>query len=182
VSWFTEDSTPVLVIGIITVAILLLALVKTGRLGLLYAILGVGVVAGAIVVIEKNTVTDTKRIRTLLNSAAAAAERNDVAGVLEAISPNAQSLRQEVSRQLPQFEVQSAYIRGLEIKINRFNNPPSAVATFIGHVEGRMRRGGLATQHIPVQVKATLVLGPNDRWFVEMAEWQLGIGVGGGGP
>jgi hypothetical protein len=179
-SWFTEDSTPVLVIGIITEAILLLALVKTSRLGLVYAIVGVGVVVGVIVVIEKNTVTDMKRIRSLLESAAAAAERNDVAGVLEAISPNAQGLRQEVSRQLPLFVIQSAYIRGLEIKVNRFNNPPSAVATFIGHVEGRIRRGDLAIQHIPMQVKATLTRGPNDRWLVETAAWQLGIGVGGG--
>jgi hypothetical protein len=182
VSWFTEDSTPVLVIGIVTEAILLLALVKTSRLGLLYAIAGVGVVVGAIVVIEKNTVTDTKRIRALLDSAAAAAERNDLPGVLEAISPNAQSLRQQVTAQLPQFEIQSAYIRGLEIKINRFNNPPSAVATFIGHVEGRMRRGDLATQHFPVQVKATLARGPNDRWLIDTAEWRLGIGIGGEGP
>ncbi|HKD36487.1 MAG TPA: hypothetical protein VKB78_06790 [Pirellulales bacterium] len=180
-SWFTEDSTPVLVIGIITVAILLLAFVKTSHLKLLYAIGGVVIIVATIVFIEKHTVTDTKRIRALLDSAAAAAERNDVAGVLDAISPNAQSLRQEVSRQLPQFEIQSAYIRGLDIKINRFNNPPSAVATFIGHIEGRMRNGGLAAQHIPVQVKATLVRGSNDRWFVESAEWQLGIGVGGGG-
>src|SRR5437016_5141738 len=127
-SWFTEDSTPVLVMGIIAEAILLLALVKTSRLGLLYAIAGVGVVVGAIVIIEKNTVTDTKRIRGVLDSAAAAVERNDVEGVLSFISSNAQTVRQQVTANLPQFEIRSAYIRGLEVRINRVNNPPTATA------------------------------------------------------
>ena len=86
-SWFTEDSTPVLVLGVVTVAILLLALVKTSRLGLLYAIFGVALVVAAIVWIEKHTDTDTKRIRRVLDAACTAVEKNDVPGVLALIAP-----------------------------------------------------------------------------------------------
>jgi hypothetical protein len=181
-SWFTEDSTPVLVLGIIVEAMLLLALVKTSRLALLYAIAGVAVVVGAIVVIEKNTVTDTKLIRGVLNSAAAAVEKNDVATVLDQISPRSQTMRQEVSAQLPQFEIRSAYIRGLEIKINRFNDPPSATAEFFGHIEGRQRHGALPQDHYVARIKVTLIRD-KDRWLLDKYEWQPGIGIGAsGGP
>jgi hypothetical protein len=179
-SWFTEDSTPVLVLGIITEAMLLLALVKTSRLGLLYAIAGVGIVVGAIVVIEKNTVTDTKLIRGVLDSAAAAVERNDVAAVLDLISPGSQTMRQEVAAQVPQFEIRSAYIRGLEIKINRFNNPLSATAEFFGHIEGRQRRGMLPQDHYVARIKVTLIRD-KDRWLMDKYEWQPGIGIGASG-
>jgi hypothetical protein len=179
-SWFTEDSTPVLVLGIIAEAMLLLALVKTSRFGLLYAIAGVGIVVGAIVVIEKNTVTDTKLIRGVLDSAAAAAERNDVAAVLDLVSPASQSMRQEVTAQLPQFEIRSAYIRGLEIKINRINNPPSATAQFFGHIEGRLRRGTLPQDHYVARINVTLIRD-KDRWLMDKYEWQPGIGIGAGG-
>src|SRR3954447_4463654 len=120
-SWFTEDSTPLLVLGLLAEAALLVAFVKTSRLGLLYAIAGVAIVTAAIVWIEKHTVTDTKRVRQTLDDATAALERNDVAGVLNQFSPNALAMRQQVSVMMPQFEVHSASISGLTIKVNRFN-------------------------------------------------------------
>lgn len=177
-TWFTEDSTPALVLGLITAAALLVAFIKTSRLGLLYTIGGVAIVTGAIVWIEKHTVTDTKRIRATLDEATAALERNDVGGVLNLISPSAKEIRQQVSSMMPQFEVHSASISGLAIKINRFNNPPTATAEFQGRVDGRERRGNLlADQPVFATVKLTLVL-QNDRWLIDKYEWQLGIRQG----
>ena len=81
-NWFVEDSTPVLVWGAIFEAVLIFALVKTGRLWLLYAMAGLALVVGGIVWHEKHTITDAKQIRATLNEAAAAMERNDLPAVL----------------------------------------------------------------------------------------------------
>ncbi len=133
-SWFVEDSTPLLVIGVIVEALLLLAFVRTSRLGFLYAMGAVAIATAGFVWLEKHTITDTKRIRGVLNSAADAVGKNDVPRVLEFISPSAPSMRHEVSSVLGQFKIQEAYITGLTVKVNRFNVPPSATAEFYGHV------------------------------------------------
>ena len=61
--WFVEDSTPVLVWGLIFEVVLIFALVKSGRLWLLYAMAGLALVVGGIVWHEKHTITDAKQIR-----------------------------------------------------------------------------------------------------------------------
>ena len=76
-TWFTEDSTPLLVIGVIIEALLVLGIVKTGRVWILYAMAAVALLVGAAVYIEKHTITDTKRVRAALDNAAAALEHND---------------------------------------------------------------------------------------------------------
>ncbi len=174
-TWLTEDSTPLLVLGLITEAALVVAFVKTSRLGLLYVIGGVAVVVGAGVWIEKHTVTDTKQIRRVLDDAAAALEKNDLNGVLGQISANSREMRQQVSAMLPQLEVHSASIGGLTVKVNRFNNPPSATAEFTGRVDGRERHGALADQPFIGRFKVGLVL-EGDRWLIEKYEWQPGLG------
>jgi hypothetical protein len=177
-TWFTEDSTPILVIGVIVEAILLLALVKTSRLGLLYAIVGVGIVTGAIVWIEKHTDTDTKRVRRVLDTAAVAVEKNDMPSLLTLISPTAQGMRSQVSGILPQVEIRKAYVTGLVVNVNRFHNPPTATAEFFGHAEGKDRRGVYADQHYIARFKVSLHL-ENDHWLMDGYEEQPGLGNGG---
>jgi hypothetical protein len=170
-SWFVEDSTPLLVIGVITEAILILAFVKTSRLGLLYAMGAVAVVTAGLVWFEKNTLTDTKRIRIVLDSAAAALETNNVPAVLAFISPSAQGMRTEVSRVLPEVKIDKAWITGLKVTVNRFNVPPSAVAEFFGHVKGSERHGAAAMDNYVERFKVTLRL-ENDQWLMDSYEQQ----------
>jgi hypothetical protein len=177
-SWFTEDSTPVLVIGVIVAAFLLLALVKTSRLGLLYAIAGVVLVVGAIVWIEKHTVTDTKQVRGVLSAAAAAAERNDLKGVLDLISPSASATRNLVSGQMPQVEIHSVSLNGLQIQVNRLSTPPSATAEFTGVVNGRVKSGLYPYDNIVARCRIILVL-ENDRWLIDSFEERRDQAVGG---
>jgi hypothetical protein len=177
-SWFTEDSTPVLVIGVITVAILLLALVKTSRLGLLYAIGGVAVVVGTIVWIEKHTVTDTKRVRSVLDAAAAAAERNDLQGVLALVSSSSAGTRNLVSTQMPQVEIHSVSMNGLAIRIDRLSSPPSATADFTGIVIGKVKSGLYPYDNIVGRCRVTLHL-ENDRWLIDGFEERRDQAAGG---
>jgi hypothetical protein len=168
-AWFVEDSTPLLVIGVITVAILLLAFVKTSRLGLLYAIGAVAVITAGLVWIEKHTMTDTKRIRLALDNACVALEKNDVPSVLVYISPSASTMRNEVSRLLPEIKIDKAWFTGLKVTVNRFNVPPSAVAEFFGHVKGSERHGAGSTDNYPERMKVTFRL-ENDQWLMESYE------------
>src|ERR1700722_18804569 len=125
-TWFTEDSTPFLVIGVIAEALLVLALVKTSNLKLLYAMLGIVVVVGAIVWIEKHTITDTKRVRAALEIAATAMEHNDLAALQDCIAPQSLELRNQAARVLQMAKFQSVTTSQLTVHVNRFNNPPSA--------------------------------------------------------
>lgn len=177
-SWFTEDSTPILVMGVILEALLLLALVKTSRLGLLYAIAVVAVVVGAIVWIEKHTVTDTKRIRGVLDAAVAAAERNDLQSVLALISPSAASTRNLVATQMPQIEIHSVSISGLQIKINRLSSPPTATAEFSGLVNGKVKSGLYPYDNIVGRCKVTFQL-ENDHWLMDGFEERRDQAFGG---
>ena len=139
-SWFVEDSTPVLVWGAIFEALLIFALVKTGRLWLLYAMAGLALVVGGIVWHEKHTITDAKQIRATLNEAAAAMERNDLPAVLQYISPTAADVRQQATQIASTFKIDNIHLADLKIQVNRFNNPPSATVDFFVRVSGASRR------------------------------------------
>ena len=168
-TWLTEDSTPALVLGVLFEAVLVLALVKTGRAWLLYAMLGLGIVVGGIVWIEKHTLTDTKRVRATLETAAAAMERNDLPEVLKCIAPSAVPLRQQAQFVAKQFEIHAVSMSGLTVKVNRFNNPPSAQADFFAHVNGADRSGMIPYNNIVRRLHVTL-RWENDRWLVDGAE------------
>ena len=79
--------------------------------------------------------------------------------------------------QLPQFEIHEAYIRDLVVTINRAANPPTATAEFMGHINGRERRGALPEEHYPQRCRVTLHL-EGDRWLMDGYELQ-GFGIGG---
>jgi len=163
--WFIEDSTPLLVIGALVEALLVFALVQTGRPKLLYAMVGTALLVGGLVWHEKHTVTDKKRIDAVLHDAAAAVERNDPAGVQDCISPGATDLRAQVPRVLSQFKFNEVVITGLTIKVNRFNNPPSAIAEFMVRVNGSDKAGNFPYNNLLERLKVTLLL-ENDRWLV----------------
>jgi hypothetical protein len=165
-SWLTEDSTPALVLGVIFEALLVLALVKSGQRWLLYAILGLGVAVGAIVWIEKHTLTDTKRVRATLETAAAAMERGDLPGVLDRIAPSAALLRQQAQMIAKQVEVRSVSLSGLVVKVNRFNNPPTATADFTAFANIVDRTGMVPYNNVVRHLRLTL-RWEHDRWLVD---------------
>ena len=164
-SWLTEDSTPALVLGVLFEAVLVLALVKSGQRWLLYAILGLGIVVGAIVWTEKHTLTDRKRVTATLETAAAAMEHNDLNGVLACIAPSALQLRQQAQIVAKQFEVHSVSLSGLDVKVNRFNNPPSAVADFTAYANIVDRTGMIPYNTVSRHLRLTL-RWEQDRWLV----------------
>ncbi len=164
-SWFVEDSTPVLVWGAILEAVLIFALVKSGRVWLLYVMAGLALVVGGIVWHEKHTITDTKQIRATLFQAAEAMERNNLPAVLEFISPTAPELRQKANQISLTFKLDEVHLADLKIQVNRFNNPPTATADFFVRLGGVDRTGGFPFANVTRRVQVMLRL-ENERWLV----------------
>src|SRR5579871_4471103 len=142
-SWFTEDSTPAIVVGVIVELLLILALVKTGRRMIIAAIGAVALLVAGIVLIEKNTVTDTKLIRGQLDQGVAALKANDLNALLALLSnsPSTASTRPAAAMVAREIHVDDAWISGVDIQVNRFHNPPSAVVELTGHLTGKAKSG-----------------------------------------
>jgi hypothetical protein len=164
-NWFVEDSTPVLVWGAILEALLIFALVKSGRVWLLYAMAGVALVVGAIVWHEKHTITDAKQIRATLYEAAEAMERNNLPAVLEFISPSASALRQQARGISGTVKLDEVHLGDLKIQVNRFHTPPTATVDFFVRVSGADRTGNFPFGNFLQRAQVTLQL-ENGRWLV----------------
>ena len=71
-TWLVEDPTPTLVAAALIEAVLVLALVKTGRGVLLWAVGGVALLAVALLALEWLVVTDKEKVEETLSGAARA--------------------------------------------------------------------------------------------------------------
>jgi hypothetical protein len=141
-SWLTEDPTALVAAGVLIEALLVVALVKSGR-GVLFAVMAaVLVVVLAGVLFERSVVTPREEVEATLEDARRAVERNDVESVLSHVDPAASALRGAVRQWLPRIQVQEAAIRDLRITVNEHTNPPTATAEFIGRVNGNFHETG----------------------------------------
>ena len=139
---FLESPWPILFLGIVAEAILLLVLFRTGRGVLLWAIGGVALVVLLGVVIERHVVTDKKLVAQTLDEVCAGLEAGDLNRVLAQISkdPRAAPTREAVRDVLAGFEVIRLSIRGLDFdNVNRTTSPPTASVTFMVIATGRSR-------------------------------------------
>ena len=165
-SWLFEDSTTLIVAGLLIEALVVVALIKSGRGVLVLAMIGVLIVIGLGVTIERFVVTDHERIEATLNGVAAALEANDVDGVLSYIDPAATTMRSQVRSALAGAHITEARIYDLEVEMREGADPPSAEARFTGRVKGRYRGEttggeGLLLRKFTVDFRRT-----GDRWLI----------------
>ena len=100
-----ESPWPILLIGIALEAALGLTLLRTGQGKWLWAMLGVGVVVVGGLLAEHFAVTDRKLITQTLDTAAAAVRDNNMPGLLDCISPDADKLRARLETALGPLQV-----------------------------------------------------------------------------
>ena len=142
-----EDPIPVIVFGIIAVAVLGIALLRTGRGVLIVAIVGVLVLTAAGIGLEWLVVTEIERVEATLNGTAAALEANlpadDPNGVLRYVSnvPQANHTQSEARRALRYATFEKITIRNLRIVINDKTSPPTAEAFFMAFVTAKVKSG-----------------------------------------
>jgi hypothetical protein len=165
-NWVFEGPWPLLLTGVIVEAILVIALVRTGRAVLLWAIAGAGLLTGGLLVAERAIVTDNERIADTLDGIARAAEANDLDAILAHVAPNATAVRRMATDGLSQVTVREAHVGGLEIKINDKTSEPAALATFIGRFRVTPRGGGSMGHETFVGRFQVGLVKQNDRWLV----------------
>ncbi len=125
-----ESPWPIVLSGIVIEALLALALLRTGRGRFLWIMLGVGVLVGGGLLLERCITTDQEAVEDCLDAIVAAAEANDINRLLENVSPKAVKVQIEARAVLNRVEVTKARLTDLETKINRLTNPPSAKVKF----------------------------------------------------
>jgi hypothetical protein len=98
-----ENPMPVVYLSAVALAILVVALVKSGRGRLIWAIAGVFLVAAVVTLVSWLVETDREKIVAALRGGAKAVENNDLDQFLSFIAPESQIVRRARS-QLPRFQ------------------------------------------------------------------------------
>jgi hypothetical protein len=166
-SWLFEDSTFVLIAAAFFAIGFFIAFLKTGR-GLYLLWLGaVGLVALVLVLVERYVVTDRERIEETLFGAAEALAADDIAAVLDYLSPTAEPLRSEVRRRMQSLKIEEATIADLHIEFSPLELPPRAMARFLGVL--KFEPSDVPYDRLLRRVTVKLVK-EGDRWLVESYE------------
>jgi hypothetical protein len=164
---FLESPVPILVVGILVEAVLVIALLRTGRGILLAPITVVALIVLAGVLIERLVVTERKQVAAAIAEAAAAIEADDMNRLTACISPSPEGDKtRALARDLHTiWRVTQIRIRNLNVSINAYTNPRTATATFTAIVTGGDRAGAISDVTRPAEVKVTLQL-ESGRWLI----------------
>lgn len=138
---FLESPWPFLIVGLVAETLLAVALFRTGKGKLLWAMGGVAVLVLLGWLIEQNTVTDTKRIQQTLEEAAAGLVANNADRVKACIvpGPDGAPARSKTDWAFGVALFREVSIRNLEVKFNYRASPPTAETTFMVFVRGKAR-------------------------------------------
>ena len=134
-------------LGIVVEAILAVVLLRTGRgavIGLMVAVAGL-VLLG--LVFERIIVTPQEEVEQTLDGVASALEADSLPRVLDYLAPDAPQLRSLAETNMPDLHFSEAKIRDLKTSVNRFVDPPTATAEFLGVLSVKDSRGQFPYEH-----------------------------------
>ncbi len=165
-----ESPWPILIVGLVLETLLAIALFQTRRGKLLWAMGGVALLVLVGVLIEHNTITDTKRVRQTLEEVAAGLKANKAELVYACIvpGPDGGAARGKTDWALGIAEFHEFSIRNLDVTFNYQTSPPTAQAKFTVTVRGKARGGdylgaGEITQFVRIEIELRKQSG---RWLV----------------
>jgi hypothetical protein len=160
-----EDPTPILVVGILVIAGLGIALLRTGRGLLMILMLGVAILTGIGLLVERVVVTDREEVESVIDAAAASVRANDMAGVLAEIDPSASEARRLVQWAFKEATFEDAKVTHLDIRVIRTTSPPMAKAVLKGYVRCRVKRLEYPYEVVPIDGTLEFRL-QNGRWML----------------
>jgi hypothetical protein len=136
---FLESPWPILIVGLVLETLLAIALFQTRKGNLLWPIGAVALLVLAGVLIERNTITDTKRVRQTLEAVAAGLKANKADLVYACIvsGPDGGAARGKTDWALGIAEFHEFSIRNLDVTFNYRTSPPTAEADFVVVVRGK---------------------------------------------
>lgn len=160
-----ENPFPIILVGVLAVAVCAVALVRTGRGIFLVAIGAIALLTGAGVLVEKLVVTQREEVEQVIDDAAAAVRANRLEGVLEQLSPDAGRARDLIRWAFGRATFEDVRLTRLEIRVINTASPPLAKAEITGYVRCRDRLGEYPYDAVPID--GTLELRKiNSRWLV----------------
>src|SRR5271157_4784041 len=164
---FLESPWPILIVGLVLETVLAIALFRTGRGAVLVAMAAVALLVLLGVLIERWTLTDTKRIRQTLEAAATGLRANNARQVDACIVPDTDGdvARGKVRWALSKAEFLELTIRNLEVKFNYRTSPPTAATTFTVWVCGTDRSGTVGEVSRPVAMEVDF-RKESGRWLI----------------
>ncbi len=168
---FLESPWPILIVGLVVEIVLAIALFRTGRGVVLGLMGGVALLVLLGVLMERWTLTDTKRIRQTLETAAAGLQAGNAQQVDACIvpGPDGDVARGKVVWALSVADFKELTIRNLDVKFNYQTSPPTAETTFSVWVRGNDRGGtlpGELSHPVAMNVKLRRESKESGRWLV----------------
>lgn len=164
-TWLTEDPTLTIVLGGMLIAVLAIALFKTGRGVFLLAMFSAILVVAALVLVEHLIVTEREKVYQTIFDMAAAFEANDRDAVQTFIAPQSRQISRDADRLLRIVKIEEVNITdGPQISIDQYTSPPTADVELVAIAHGTSSVGGF--RPAPTRLYVTLRL-QDGRWLVE---------------
>jgi hypothetical protein len=165
---FLESPWPILIVGLILEMALAIVLFRTGRAAVLAAMGGVALLVLVGVLIERWTVTDTKKVRQTLEAAAAGLQANDAKLVYPHVvsGPDGDRARELIRWALSCAEFKELSVRNLDVKFNYHTSPPTAEATLMVWAVGKDRSGLLPGEKTQPHRLTVPLRKESGRWLI----------------
>ena len=149
-SWIIESPWPILAVGVFVVAILWGVYTQTRHPRAIYAAIGAVALFGGLLALERVILTEREVVEQTLFQIAAALEANDSDEVLEHISPQSQTVRDDARRHMNLVDISRVNIKSnLKVNVQSKHKPPLAEATFNVVIVASDKAGHLVEQQIP---------------------------------
>jgi hypothetical protein len=167
---FLESPWPILIVGLVLETMLAIALFQTRNGKLLWVMGGVALLLLVGLFIERNTITDTKRVRQTLEVVAAGLKANKAEQVYACIvpGPDGNLARGKTDWALGIAVFNEVSVRNLDVTFNHQTSPPTATAEFTVVVNGKLRAGDFADvgeTTRPVRIRVDLQK-QSGRWLI----------------
>ena len=126
-TWFTEDPTTPVMLGVLAVFALGAVAFMLKKRMLVYIAVAIAIITIAVVVIESQIVTDKERIQAIVYDLSLAVENNDINGVTQFAGSN---IKARIEKEMPRYEFEVCNIMNLEpVEINE-TAPVSSIVKF----------------------------------------------------
>ena len=166
--WLLEEPMVICFVAILLLVPLVIAFVQTGRLGVLFATMGVLLIVVGLLVVEYVVVTEKESVEIALNKISFDLMSNDLDAILRHVDPLATKIVQRAKTYLPRVEIHDVKITSrVEVKMLRFRGMrPKATAEFYGMIQGSDLGGGMQNYEYRRMFVVTMIRDQNTRWLV----------------